>query len=76
MAIWPTSVAEPVATTTPRPLPDCTVVPMNSMLVRSPTPDSASTASVDFSTAALSPVRAASSTVRSEASMSRMSAGT
>ena len=56
--------------------PDEAVVPMKSIPTRSPTGASASTASGRLATGSLSPVSADSSTARSSALSSRMSAGT
>ncbi len=76
--IWlmcPNSVAPPVATTSPFPPPELTVVPENSRLVLSPSGKSPVSASVPFSTTVDSPVRIASSTRRLWASITRRSAG-
>ena len=56
-AMRPNSVCIPVATTIPRPRPYVTSVPLNAMLLRSPS-DSASRDDVLFSVGTLSPVSA------------------
>jgi len=77
VAIRPSSVPMPVATTTPSPRPRVTIVPDQAMLTRSPSGMSASSSvRVTFSTGCDSPVSAASSTCSPNASASRRSAGT
>ena len=63
-AIRPISVCIPVATTTARPRPYVTVVPLNTMLARSPIPASSGIGSASFATGRLSPVSAASAVCR------------
>ena len=70
----PSSVARPIATTTPSPLPRVTAVPPWSMLLRSATGACASTASTDLSTGTDSPVSVDSSACRLAASITRRSA--
>src|SRR6056297_483279 len=72
----PSSVAMPVAVTTPSPEPSPISVPRYVIGVRSANGASASTASIRFVTATDSPVRDASSTRTPFASSSRRSAGT
>ena len=74
--MWPSSVATPVATTTPTPLPRVRDVPLNSIEWRSPRRASAATGAVDFSTATNSPVSVDSSAPRWDASTRRRSAET
>ncbi len=75
-AMRPNSVLAPVATTTPRPRPDWTIVPMRAQQSRSPSSGDPGIGSIRFSTATDSPVMMLSSHRRSSASSSRRSAGT
>ncbi len=74
--IRPISLAWPVATTTPRPVPAATSVPLKAMQDRSPSGASSRTGLVDFPTATDSPVRIASSMRKPVVSRSRRSAVT
>ena len=75
--IRPSSVAGPVAVTRASPLPASTAVPRCTMFARSASGASgADGAAASFHTAALSPVRADSSTCRAALRSSRASAGT
>ena len=60
-AMLPNAVAVPVATTTPRPAPWCTTVPMNAHAGRSSGESPAATTADPFSTGSDSPVSTASS---------------
>ena len=88
-AIFPISVAAPVAVTIARPRPAAIEVPLKTMFTWSPTPASPSSAPRDFDTGVLSPVRAdsaarsaidsstrASAAIVSPSSRSRTSPGT
>src|SRR5207245_998109 len=75
-AIFPSSVAMAVSTTTAFPRPPSTVVPMNTRFFRSPRNVSRGNASVALLTGSDSPVREASFTRRLAASRRRASAGT
>jgi len=75
-AIRPNSVNPPVATTTPRPAPERTTVPINPQLRSSARAVSGGTGSVDFSAGADSPVNTASTHCSAVADSSRTSAGT
>ena len=75
-AILPNAVAEPVATTTPRPAPWWTTVPMNAQEGRSTVESLAGTGSAVLTAGIGSPVRTASSHSSWSASSSRRSAGT
>ena len=72
----PSSVARPVAVTTPMPLPRVSAVPLNSMEVRSASRASAATGRTCLWTATDSPVSVDSSAATLEASTSRRSAET
>ena len=74
-AMAPNAVARPVATTTPRPAPSWTIVPMKAQEQRS-TPVASGCGADDFGTGIDSPVRTASSHSNKSTSRSRMSAGT
>ena len=74
-AMRPNSVASPVDTTTPRPEPWCTIVPMKAQDGRS-TSDDCGAASMDLVAGVASPVKIASSHSSSFASRRRTSAGT
>ena len=77
LAMRPNSEFMPVPTTTARPCPAATAVPMKSMFARSPrVAVSVSNAAGSLSTASLSPVRAASTHLREVASRSRASCAT
>jgi hypothetical protein len=77
VAMWPSSVRIPVATTTPRPRPAATCVPEYAMHSRSPSARSSrSTGSVCLSIGSDSPVSVASSMRRLASSTRRRSAGT
>ena len=73
-AMAPISVAMPVAVTTASPVPCATAVPLNTMLLRSPSAAGAASVAVPFSTATLSPVSEASSTRSAFACSRRASA--
>ena len=76
-AIWPSSVAMPVAVTSATPRPRTTSVPWNRQFLRSRTGVESSSRRSDFlNTASASPVRAASRSPRSASSSRRASAGT
>ena len=88
-AIWPISVRMPVAVTSARPLPPATAVPLNTILMRSPSATGSASVIACFSTASLSPVseasctrsvcacsRRASAPTASPSASSRMSPGT
>jgi hypothetical protein len=72
----PSSVRVPVATTTASPVPLATVVPRYAMLARSATSVSTGSGATCLSAGIDSPVKGASSVLRSMASSSRTSAGT
>ena len=74
--MWPISVAPPVATTTPLPLPQATSVPEKAMPWRSPSGAPSAAAPVSLSTAADSPVSADSTVRRLRPCSRRRSAGT
>ena len=74
--VSPSSVAMPVATTTPSPVPRVMAVPLCSIEVRSATMASSGTAATLFSTGTDSPVRVNSSQDRFLASTRRISAVT
>ena len=78
VAIWPSSVSMPVATTTPRPRPDVAAVPLKAMLCRSATmgASSPSSTSLVFTAGSDSPVSAASLTRSAWTSTRRTSAET
>ncbi len=73
-AMFPISVAMPVAVTTARPRPRVTAVPSNTMFNLSPSAAGAPSLSVSFATTMLSPVSAASATVSDATSTRRASA--
>ena len=76
-AIFPTSVAIPVLTTTPFPRPYVTLLLEKAMLMRSPIPTSLPSKTTNsFSTGTDSPVNAASSIFSELTSIKRISAGT
>ncbi len=73
-ASWPSSVADPVATTTARPRPLATWVPEKTTLERSATAASSATGAGAFGTGSDSPVSAASATRSPAPSTTRASA--
>ena len=72
--MWPSSVAAPVATTTPPPWPPATSVPEYAIELRSASTTASPTAATSFITGTDSPVSSASSMVRLRKRMSRTSA--
>jgi hypothetical protein len=75
-AIPPNAVADPVATTAPRPEPCCTIVPMNAHEGRSTAESLAGAGADDFTAGCDSPVSTDSSHSRPSTAISRKSAGT
>ena len=75
-AIWPNADVPPVATATPSPDPDRTIVPISAHDGRSSGESPDGDGAVVFATGSVSPVRTASSHSRAVTSIKRTSAGT
>jgi len=73
-AMRPISVPMPVAVTTARPPPLVTAVPLNTMLMRSPSATGSARVAASLTTGSLSPVNEASATVSDAVSTRRPSA--